>query len=209
MDRVGYVKWRLNAMLYSVPGAAATAVLLAVLVVGEAVGQPGGDLFRAVQPASAGVVAPDSSSADDSVTLRRRLVAIDFAQLTPPAGVVAVGGVDVAPSGVLRLNLFDDAVFTGRVERVAPTFSGGYSVSGRLAGVEMGTVTLVVNGAVVAGTVRTPDGVYRIRPAGDGLHAVSEIDPARLPPLGEPVLRQRWGGPPPIRPDGGGGRPPR
>ena len=55
----------------------------------------------------------------------------------------------------------------------------------------MGTVTLVVNGAVVAGTVRTPEATYRIRPAGDGLHAVSQIDPARLPPLGEPIRRGR------------------
>ncbi len=187
MDRVEYAKCRLNAMLR--PFEAAAAVLLAVLGVGEAAGQPGG-LFRAVQPSAAGVVAPDSPRADDSVTLRRRLVAIDFAQLTPPAGVAAESAA-VAPSGVLRLNLFDDAVFRGVVERVAPTFSGGYSLSGRLAGVEMGTVTLVVNGEVIAGTVRTPEGVYRVRPAGGGLHAVSEIDPSRLPPLGEPVPLRR------------------
>lgn len=190
MDRFRYVRCRLNAMLRPAPGPAATALLLAVLGVGEAAAQPGGGLFRAVQPASAGVVAPDSPRADDSVTLRRRVVAIDFAQLMPPAGGAAVG-VAAAVSGVLRLNLFDDAVFTGLVERVAPTFSGGYSLSGRLAGVEMGTVTLVVNDEVVAGTVRTPEGVYRVRPAGGGLHVVSEIDPSRLPPLGEPVPLRR------------------
>ena len=84
----------------------------------------------------------------------------------------------------MRPYLFDDASFTGFVQSVAPTFSGGYSLSGSLAGVEMGTMTLVVNGEVVAGTVRTPEATYRIRPAGAGLHAVSEIDPSRLPPLG-------------------------
>ena len=91
---------------------------------------------------------------------------------------------------LLRLNLFDDTSFTGLVERTAPTHSGGYSLSGRLAGVEMGTVTLVVNGEVVAGTVRTPAATYRIRPAGGGLHAVSQIDLSRLPPLGEPTPRR-------------------
>ena len=91
---------------------------------------------------------------------------------------------------MLTLNLFDDASFTGLVEQVAPTFSGGYSLSGRLAGIEMGTMTLVVNGDVVAGTVRTPETTYRIRPAGGGLHAVSEVDLARLPPLGEPIPRR-------------------
>ena len=110
---------------------------------------------------------------------------------------------------MLRLNLFEDASFTGLVETVAPTFSGGYSLSGPLAGVEMGTVTLVVNGAIVAGTVRTPETTYRIRPAGGGLHAVSQVDLSRLPPLAEPIL--------PEEPDGGrrpgepdlGGPPPR
>ena len=164
--------------------AALAGALLVVLATGGAAGQPGG-LFRAVEPA-APAAAPGSRIPPDSLTLRR-LVSIDFGQLTPPAGAAADTG--AAPSGVLRLNLFDDASFTGLVESVVPTYSGGYSLSGPLAGVEMGTVTLVVNGAVVAGTVRTPEATYRIRPAGAGLHAVSQIDPARLPPLGEPRRR--------------------
>ena len=170
--------------------AALAGVLLAALVAGEAAGQPGG-LFRPV--AAAAAAATGIQTSPDSLTLRSRLVAIDFGQLTPPVGAAAAGalGAAGAPTGVLRLNLFDDASFTGLVESVAPTFSGGYSLSGPLAGVEMGTVTLVVNGAVVAGTVRTPEATYRIRPAAGGLHAVSEVDLSRLPPLGEPIPRQR------------------
>ena len=188
--------------------AALAGMLLAALVAGEAAGQPGG-LFRAVAPAGVAAV-PGSQTTSDSLTVRSRLVAIDFGQLTPPVDAAAAGaaGAAAAPAGVLRLNLFDDASFTGLVESVAPTFSGGYSLSGPLAGVEMGTVTLVVNGEVVAGTVRTPEATYRIRPAGAGLHAVSQIDPARLPPLGEPIPRRQEeddllpfeperGGPPP------------
>ena len=58
---------------------------------------------------------------------------------------------------------------------------------------------------MVAGSVRTPEATYRIRPAGAGLHAVSEIDPSRLPPLGEPIPRRRWDQEerPSIGPDGG------
>ena len=193
MDSTGHVRRQLNAMprggrpapAVGGPWGAVLGMLLAALAAGEAVGQPGG-LFRAVAPAGVAAV-PDSQTSTDSLTLRRRLVSIDFGQLTPPLDAAAAA---VAPAGVLRLNLFDDASFTGLVESVAPTFSGGYSLSGRLAGVEMGTVTLVVNGEVVAGTVRTPEATYRIRPAGAGLHAVSEIDPARLPPLGEPIPRR-------------------
>ena len=175
MDLTGHVPRQLGPMLYG--GLVASAVggprrtvlagmLMAALWAGDAEGQPGG-LFQAVSPAGV-AAAPGSRAVPDSLTLRRRLVSIDFGQLTPP---VAAAAGEAAPSGVLQLNLFDDASFTGLVERVAPTFSGGYSLSGRLAGVEMGTVTLVVNGEVVAGTVRTPEGTYRIRPAGVGLHA--------------------------------------
>ena len=186
-------------------GAALAVALLVALAAGEAAGQPGG-LFREVAPvaASAGL---DLSAVSDSITLRRRLVAIDFGQLAPSADTTATvpGGAAVAPSGVLALNLFDDASFTGLVQSVAPTFSGGYSLSGPLAGVEMGTMTLVVNGDVVVGTVRTPEATYRIRPAGAALHAVSEVDPSRLPPLGEPIPGRGWeeAERPPFGPDGG------
>ena len=171
--------------------AALAAALMAGLAAGEAAGQPAG-LFREVAPAAL-VAGPDLSAVSDSITLRRRLVAIDFGQLSPPsdASAPSPAGLEAAPSGVLTLNLFEDASFTGLVESVAPTFSGGYSLAGPLAGVAMGTMTLVVNGDVVAGTVRTPEATYRIRPAGGGLHAVSEVDLSRLPPLGEPIPRYR------------------
>ncbi len=188
----------------SVPAGA----LLAALAAGEVEGQPAG-LFRAVAPAGV-AAAPGPETVSDSITLRRRLVAIDFAQLSPPADAANAAAAAAAPSGVLTLNLFDDASFTGLVESVAPTFSGGYSLAGRLAGVEMGTVTLVVNGDVVAGTVRTPEATYRIRPAAGGLHAVSEVDLSRLPPLGEPIPRRAWDEERlPIGPDRGGPPPPR
>ena len=186
-------------------GAILAAALLTALATGEAVGQPGG-LFREAAPMAA-VAGPDLSAVSDSVTLRRRLVAIDFGQLVPSADTAATvpGGAAAAPSGALTLNLFDDASFTGLVRSVAPTFSGGYSLSGPLAGVEMGTMTLVVNGDVVAGSVRTPEATYRVRPAGAGLHAVSEVDPSRLPRLGEPIPGRGWEDEarPPFGPDGG------
>ena len=173
--------------------AALAVLLLTVWLAQEATGQPGG-LFSAVSPTGATVDV--SRTAPDALTLRRRLVTIDLGQLVPvpdAASPAAAAGIEIAPSGVLTLNLFDDAVFTGLVERTAVTFSGGQSLSGRLAGIEMGTMTLVVNGDVVAGTVRTPEATYRIRPAGNGLHTVSQIDPSELPPPGEPIPRRRPG----------------
>ena len=69
----------------------------------------------------------------------------------------------------------------------------------------MGTMTLVVNGEIVAGSVRTPEATYRIRPAGAGLHAVSQVDLSRLPPLAEPIPGREWEEEerPPLGPDGG------
>lgn len=113
--------------------AALAAALLALLTAAEAVGQPPG-LFREAPPAPA-VAGPGLSAIFDSTTLRRRLVAVDFGQLAPPAGAAPGATGTIAPSGVLQLNLFDDTSFTGLVDRVEPTFSGGYALSGPLAGV--------------------------------------------------------------------------
>ena len=157
-------------------------------------------LFAAAEPAPAAPAARFPQTPPDSLAMPQRLVRIDLGQLTPSASALPspAGGAPAAafpsgqhaPGGELKLNLFDDTVFTGIVERTAPTFSGGQSLSGRLVGVEGGTLTLVVNGDVVAGTVRTPEATYRIRPTENGLHAVSQVDLSRLPPLGEPIPRQ-------------------
>ena len=105
---------------------------------------------------------------------RRRLVSVGSGQL----------GDTIAE---LALNLFDDATFTGLVVQAAPTFSGGYVLSGRLAGVENGTLTLVVNGNIVAGRVWTSEATYRMPPADGGFHAIQQVDRERLPPLGDPL----------------------
>ena len=142
---------------------------------GSAVGPlplPAGDLFRAAAPSVRvrGVALHAGRSPGGGAALRRRDVGVDLAMLAR----VSAGG-----SGALRLNLFNDVVVTGIIDRRTPTFSGGYALSGRLLGVPGGTVTLVVNGSVVAGTVRGPGALYRIRPGGGGRHAILQIDPSR------------------------------
>ena len=132
---------------------------------------PGGNLFRAIPPNGARAVLQPADSALGRPTLRRREVSVDAGRLArlPAGGRTA-----------LRLNLFDDLVLTGLIERRTPTFSGGHALSGRLAGVQEGTLTLVVNGSVVAGTVRLPGATYRIRPTGSGSHSIVHIDPSRF-----------------------------
>ena len=169
--------------------AAATVVLLASLLTATDEGQDSG-LFSAVDPAAVRTRTRASVSSDD-ITLRRRLVTIDFNMIVSARNTLertrASGARRAGMPAALTLNLFDDVVFTGIIERTASTFSGGYAVSGRLAGVALGTMTLVVNGEVVAGTVRTPLATYRIRSASGGLYAISQIDPSKLPEEGEPL----------------------
>ena len=164
----------------------AVALVLLAPVAGRAA-----DLFTPVAES------PPSSLPSADLTLRSRTVTMDLEQVrraqaavaAPPGPIVQTKDVSartdkssaVPPPGTtLTFNLFDDVVVTGRVERTAPTFSGGYSVAGHLVEEPLGTMTLVVNGETVAGTVRTLGETYHIRSVGDGLYAISEVEE---PPL--------------------------
>ena len=147
----------------------------------------------------------DPPPSSDVETLASRLVGIDFGQLanaieSPVGPKDPVTGIPQTPHKLV-LNLFADVVLTGIVEHVEPTASG-HALWGGLEGVELGTMTLVVNGSVVVGTVRTPDAVYTIRTAAAGAYVVRQIDESSLPPLGEPLRGSipEPDSPPPVRP---------
>ena len=139
---------------------------------GPAILFPGGSLFRAIAPKLGAAASRQAGGGLDRATLRRREVTVDMGRLE---------GVEAGGPTALRLNLFDDVVLMGIIEQWTPTYSGGYALSGRLAGVAEGRVTLVTNGSVVAGTVRLPGATYRIRPAGAGRHAIMQVDTSLLP----------------------------
>ena len=89
-----------------------------------------------------------------------------------------------AGGGRLTLDLFDDVTFAAIVERV-DTRANGFSLAGRLEGIEHGRFNLVVHDNVVAGVVRAGQaGTYHVRFLGDGRHVVRQIDPAAFPPCG-------------------------
>ena len=147
----------------------------------------------------------DPPPSSDVETLASRLVGIDFGQLanaieSPVGPKDPVTGIPQTPHKLV-LNLFADVVLTGIVEHVEPTASG-HALWGGLEGVELGTMTLVVNGSVVVGTVRTPDAVYTIGTAAGGAYVVRQIDESSLPPLGEPLRGSipEPDSPPPVRP---------
>ena len=140
----------------------------------DATADPARRLFAPADPAVARSLAPES----DPTTVRSRVVRIDLDRLAAardaarlaapgndPPSFPADGG---APSEVsLSLNLFDDVVIPVTIERRIPS-SVGYALSGRIGPDESGTVTLVVNGRIVVGTVETTEASYSIRTLGDG-----------------------------------------
>ena len=90
-----------------------------------------------------------------------RLASMDLSLLAAVRAEIRGGAATMMP-----LNLFDewDVVF----ERVAKT-SSGYALSGRLAGRPLSSVTIVVNGDVVAGTVNSDEGTWHVRSRGAGV----------------------------------------
>ena len=153
-------------------------VMLAAVLASADLHAQGGGLFLPAETLGAADPAPGVT------VLRSRVVRIDVTTLA----AARLEADRETPAPPLTLNLFDDVMFSGIVERTAPTLSGGYVLSGRLDDVALGTFTLVVNGEVVAGTVRTLDATYRIGAAGDRVHAIRQIDPSTLPPGGEPLI---------------------
>jgi hypothetical protein len=81
---------------------------------------------------------------------------------------------------LVELNLFNDASFTVFLERVKPAASGNYTWFGRIADREHSQVILVVNETGVTGNVRFEGSLIQIRPLGDGLHVVKELNPIPL-----------------------------
>ena len=169
-------------------------VLLLLLVVSPVgAGAQTRGLFADVGPAQVSPVRSDRSGTSRVSTVRSRPVQVDLGRLATIQTDVTRTGSSVP----LTLNLFDDAVFPAVIDMVAPTGSGGYALFGRLDGIELGTVTLVVNGDVVAGTVRTPATTYAVRSTGRGGYVVREVDPAQVLNNMEPLA--------PVRPDAAAG----
>ena len=138
------------------------------------------DLPPTPQPLALFLDPSPSSSATPALaplTIRTRLVQINFDLLN---NVVAPPG---SSSQIKRLplNLFGDASFIALPDRVDLN-PKGMRVTGKLEGMDKGLFTLVIENQTMAGTVRVPGKLFQIRFAGNGLHAISEMDQKAFPP---------------------------
>ena len=156
---------------------------LALWVAGAPVAAEADRLFSSVQSPSQDDIGPPfqqalSTTVRGGAELRVRRAEVLFESLHAARAAYLR---DPGQGGSLELNLFEDVGFRAVVLRSAPTASG-YSLSGRLEGVPNGTVTLVVNGDVLIGTVRTPQAIYTVESGGSGPARIPQVEPLVPPP---------------------------
>jgi hypothetical protein len=82
----------------------------------------------------------------------------------------------------LTLNLFPDVCLIATRERATDLRPGKVQWQGRVQGAAGGHVILVVDDAgPMVGTIRMDREVYEIRYLGDGVHAITDLDPSAFP----------------------------
>ncbi len=112
----------------------------------------------------------------EAATVRSRLTTIPADQLP------RIGG---NASQILRFDLFPDADFVGVVQNVERRTSRRFTLSGRLADIERGSFILVREGDVVVADIDAHErGNYEVRPTGDGLQLIRQVNESAMPPCG-------------------------
>jgi hypothetical protein len=116
---------------------------------------------------------PGTLARQDAAVVRHRFVKVNFDIL---------GETDGKPTNkVVRLNLFKDAVFTARLNRVEQTQSGRAWI-GHIENVKLSDVVFVVVDGVLSGSITMPGATYVVEYAGNGVHAIYEINQSVFPP---------------------------
>ncbi|MYD95802.1 MAG: hypothetical protein F4X98_00260 [Gammaproteobacteria bacterium] len=163
--------------------------LIAFLCVAGSVSAQARDLFMPVDRPAVPPSVDDSetdlrTTADvpnwGGETERHRRMRVDFTALDEVREALADG-----ESPTIGVNLFEDVRFEAVDLRTAPTATG-YSLAASLRNIPHGTLTLVVNGELVTGTVRTPLATFTIDSSGGPVH-IRKVDPSTLRKLAEPL----------------------
>ena len=125
--------------------------------------------------------------APDPGVRRSRLVSVNVNALpVPPADAFSGRPSASARQPVLTLELFPDVFVAATFDRFDPNPTGVTWV-GKVAGDARSSVTLVYGQGVLTASVLTAAGTFTIRPAGNGVHVIAEIDQALLAREAEPV----------------------
>jgi hypothetical protein len=85
------------------------------------------------------------------------------------------------------LNLFNDVSFKAVLKKVNKVSPNGFAYVGRLRGIALSSVNLVVEDGLMAANIVFPGGAYQVRYAGNGVHVVYKVDQSAYPPEAEPI----------------------
>jgi hypothetical protein len=135
-------------------------------------GGPANELFSDV-PYFAELSAAQKLVKQDLTNVRSRYVQVNFKQLA---------GKDL-PEGAesIFLNLFDNVLFTAIKDRLEVRSANRFTWFGSIEGMEHGRAILVVENSSMTGNVTLPGGFYQVRPVGNGVHAIYEINQEAFP----------------------------
>ena len=155
--------------------------------INTAFGGPTDELFINV-PISMELYARQEKEKQDPTIIRSRYVRVKFDLLTkseePPAETPQSGSIQKNP---IVLNLFDDVSFTAIKDRIEVRSEGRYTWYGHIDGIKHSQVILAVEDGSMAGDISVSGDLYEIRPIGEGIHAIYEIDQSAFPPDAEPI----------------------
>jgi peptidyl-Asp metalloendopeptidase len=115
----------------------------------------------------------------DPTVVRIRYVKVDFDQLRGsrfPEGAESV-----------LLNLYGDLSYKAVRERIEKRSATRYTWFGRVDGVALSQVILVVEDGVMAGNIMVNGDFYQIRTVGEGVHSVRKIDQSKFPEEAPPI----------------------
>jgi hypothetical protein len=121
---------------------------------------------------------------NDPTIVRSRFVEINFDLLANEDGTPKE---DLSSGDVLKLNLFEDITLNAVFDRVETVSEGSFSWIGNLEGFDHSEVILVVRDGILTGNISLTGVNYQVRFAGEGIHAVHQIDQSAFPPEAEPV----------------------
>lgn len=91
------------------------------------------------------------------------------------------GGGKMKLKNRLSLNLLDKIKLIATLKKTEEISPGKFVGYGAIEGIENSFATLISKGDMLTGNIYLPDKIYEIRPAGNGLTIINQIDPKKFP----------------------------
>ncbi|MHB8790094.1 MAG: reprolysin-like metallopeptidase [Desulfobulbaceae bacterium] len=167
--------------------------LLLILVLPGFAQETGNRLFTTTEFADAASAVPTEPHIKRSRPVRLNM---DTLKAIKPAGVPVSGEDGItpakelpaasAPVQPLLLNLFPDVELPVTIQSIHGNSSGSMTWTGKVDGEEKSLVLLIVRDGIMTGNISVGTKQYQVRPAGNNLHVVHEIDPAGYPSERDP-----------------------